>query len=87
MADEDSSVDTSGAVKSRKNSEPSLEEIVEVFLERARGIVPPEFLTHVRNARKECYLAARSLLDARIQGLSEAEERQSNRKATRIKVE
>lgn len=48
---------------------------------------PEEFRTHRRAAQREMLLAWRSLLDARIEKLEQAEKEKSAPKATKIKVE
>ena len=57
--------------------------------ETGGGILPEEFKTHRRAARREMLLAWRSLLDARIEKLdaADAAREKSAPKATRIKVE
>jgi len=54
-------------------------------LRRRPRLLPEEFRTHMRNARKEVLLAFRSLLDAAIER-TEAQPR-AKKKATKIKVE
>ncbi len=49
--------------------------------------LPAEFHTHRRAAQKEMLLAWRSLIDARIEKLEQAEKEKNAPKATRIKVE
>ena len=48
--------------------------------------MPGEFWQHVRAARKESLLAARSLLDAKIAHLEQQQQR-SERKATKVVVQ
>ncbi|MBI5032108.1 MAG: hypothetical protein HZB51_16375 [Chloroflexi bacterium] len=55
--------------------------------ETGLGVFPEEFKTHQRAARREVLLAWRSLLDARIEKLENADKEKSAQKATRIKVE
>ena len=55
--------------------------------ETGMGIFPEEFKSHQRAARREMLLAWRSLLDARIEKLENADKEKSAQKAKRIKVE
>lgn len=55
--------------------------------ETGLGLVPDDFKTHQRAARREMLLAWRSLLDARIEKLENVDKEKSAQKATRIKVE
>jgi hypothetical protein len=50
-------------------------------------LLPEEFRTHRRAARREMLLAMRSLIDAKIEKLDAAEKDQAAPKTTRIKVE
>ncbi|MBM3127599.1 MAG: hypothetical protein FJ009_03085 [Chloroflexi bacterium] len=57
-------------------------------MKEGRGeMFPEEFRMHRRAAQREMLLAWRSLLDARIEKLDQAEKEKSTAKATRIKVE
>lgn len=73
--------------KERRLEEPSLEEVAEAYFERVRGLVPQDFITHMRAARKEFWLAVRSLIDARIEQLEEAEQRRAGRRPTRVRID
>ncbi len=50
-------------------------------------VLPPEFHQHRRAAQREMLLAWRSLIDARIERLENADKEKSVPQATRIKVE
>ena len=76
-----------GRRSERHREEASLEDLAEAYFERARGMVPEEFIFHLRAARKELLLAARSLIDARIEKLEEAEQRRAGRRPTRVRIE
>ncbi len=55
-----------------------LMEGMEGFREGMNTLFPPEFRSHVRSARREFWLAVRSLVDARIEALEhEGRQRQS----------
>jgi hypothetical protein len=56
---------------------------VRSHLRRRRGLLPEEFHSHMRAARKETLLAMRSLLDAVVEDV----EKPRPKKATKIKVE
>lgn len=72
--------------RERPGSEGMLYEKAEEFRARVRGLFPPEFRRHALAARKEFYLAIRSLIDARIESLERAE-KASEKKASKIRVE
>ena len=55
--------------------------------ESGLGLVPEDFKTHQRAARREMLLAWRSIIDARIEKLENIDKEKSAQKATRIKVE
>ena len=71
----------------RRRDEPSLEDVVEAYFDRVKSLVPPDFVIHMRAARKEVYLAIRSLIDARIEALEEADERSESRRPKRVRIE
>lgn len=54
---------------------PSMTRLLRTFL-------PPETVTHLRNAQREQMLAVRSLLDASIQRLDEDEARDASRRGS-----
>ncbi len=55
--------------------------------ETGMGILPEEFKTHRRAAKREMLLAFRSLLDARIEKMDTTEKNKTTGKATKIQVE
>ncbi len=55
--------------------------------ERRGNMLPDEFWSHQRAARREMLMAWRSLLDKRIEKLEHADKEKSGPQATRIKVE
>ena len=67
--------------------EPSLKEVSDYCAERMGRLLPAEFRTHLRAARKELLLAARSLIDERIERIEEMERRRAARKPTRVPVD
>lgn len=66
---------------------PSLGEVAEAYFERACDVIPADFVRHMRAARKELYLAIRSLIDARLEALEEAQERSESRRPKRVRIE
>lgn len=73
--------------KRKRCDEPCFEDVFEAYCERVRGKVPAEFISHLRTARKELWLAARSLIDARIESLEEEEERKAVRRPQHVKID
>ena len=55
--------------------------------DRLMGLLPDEFVTHMRAAQKEMLLAMRSLLDAGIHKIEERERRRTTRRTTKVPVE
>ncbi len=55
--------------------------------ERRGNMLPEEFWSHQRAARREMLMAWRSLLDKRIEKLEHADQEKSAPQVTRIKVE
>lgn len=53
-----------------------LERAAREFLDDVRDVVPEDTRTHLRNSRRELLLAARSLLDERIEDLEPDRERE-----------
>lgn len=49
--------------------------------------LPEDFTTHVRAARRELLLAVRSLIDARLSTLEQAEKRREAGRRTRVHIE
>ncbi|MBI4319171.1 MAG: hypothetical protein HY675_11835 [Chloroflexi bacterium] len=69
-----------------KKTAESAPGVVEEFRARASGLFPPEFRAHMHAARKEFYLAMRSLIDAKIESIERAE-KAAQKRATRVTVE
>lgn len=63
-----------------------LGERLDLYRERVRSAFPPEFREHLRVARREFWLAIRSLIDARLESIEE-EARRQPRPRGRIDVE
>ncbi|MCL4534859.1 MAG: hypothetical protein M1370_06825 [Bacteroidetes bacterium] len=55
--------------------------------EKMAGMLPDEFVQHMRAAQKEMLLAMRSLLDAGVSKIEERERRRAARRARKVEVE
>mgnify|MGYP005856837461 FL=1 len=55
--------------------------------EKAKKGLPGDFLAHIKAARREMLLAVRSIIDKRLEALSEEEKGERRKRAQRIKVE
>jgi hypothetical protein len=73
--------------KEKRREEPSIEELAEDYFGRVMDVVPGDFRKHMRLARKELLLAARSLLDAHIEAMDERERRTASKRPTRVKID
>ncbi len=74
-----------GEDRERRESE-RVEDLMNEYRERLGGLFPPEFKQHVRAARREFWLAVRSLVDARLDAI-EGEPENRSRPSGRINVE
>jgi hypothetical protein len=52
---------------------------VDAFAREMHGAVPPEFARHARGSARECLLAIRSLIDAKIARIDAMESNQERR--------
>ena len=73
--------------RSRMMEESSLEQMADRYFGRMHSFLPPEFVGHVRAAQKELLLAARALLDARIESIEARERRRASQRPTRVKID
>lgn len=66
-----------------------LEEAYDDIRHRFRGMfeMPDDFVMHIRAARREFWLALRSLIDARIESIEEAEKRREAGRRSRVNIE
>lgn len=55
--------------------------------EKMMGMLPEDFVHHMREAQKEMLLAMRSLLDTGVSKIEEKERRRAARRARKVEVE
>ena len=73
--------------KSDRSRIDELERDCAELQDRLLGMLPEEFVLHMRTAQKEMLLAMRSLLDAKIARIEAREKRRATRRATKVPVE
>ncbi len=73
--------------RDKEKEEPSLKEVADYYSEQWHRLLPEDFKSHMRAARKEMLLAVRSLIDDRIESIEERERRRASRRPTRVPVE
>jgi hypothetical protein len=55
--------------------------------EQLSGMIPPDFVEHFRSARREFWLAIRSLVDARLDSIEEEAKPKQSRPSGRIDID
>ena len=82
--------DSSRASEARARARRKMDDMQEEFEEmhdRFVGMLPEDFVGHMRAAQKEMLLAMRSLIDVGVEKIEKKERRRAARRPTRVNVE
>jgi hypothetical protein len=71
----------------RKVGIENLEEELSKLEDHMAGMLPGDFVTHMRAAQKEMIMAMRSLLDAKLERIEAREKRRSARRPRKVDIE